>query len=135
MRTACFALALAAAAALPAKAVAGPAAGDGADDVSKGQIEFNNHCRTCHVVNEGDNRLGPSLHNIFGAKAGQVEGFGNYSGSLPSDMVWDEANLDKFIASPQAIAPNTSMAPYAGIEDPEIRKQIIDYLKEQSEGS
>ena len=135
MRNASFALALATAAALPAKADTGPAAGAGAGEANKGQIEFNNHCRTCHVVNEGDNRLGPSLHNIFGAKAGQVEGFGNYSGSLPSDMVWDEANLDKFIASPETVAPNTSMAPYSGIEDPETRKQIIEYLKAQSQGS
>lgn len=23
---------------------------------------FNTHCRTCHSLKEGDNRLGPSLH-------------------------------------------------------------------------
>lgn len=133
MRTARFTLILCAAGAFPAGAGVGPSPGGG--DASEGQIEFNNYCRTCHTVNEGDNRLGPSLHNIFGAPAGQVEGFGNYSGGLTSDIVWDEATLDQFIANPQSIASNTTMTPFAGVEDSETRKKIIDYLKEQKEES
>lgn len=132
MRTASLALILSAAWALPAAAGADPAPGG---DASKGQIEFNNHCRTCHTVKEGDNRLGPSLYNIFGAPAGQVEGFDNYSGGLSSNITWDEATLDKFIANPQSIASNTTMTPFAGVEDAETRKEIIQYLKEQKEGS
>ena len=31
----------------------------------EGQVAFNTHCRTCHSTKEGDNRLGPSLHNIY----------------------------------------------------------------------
>jgi cytochrome c2 len=27
-----------------------------------GQLTFNNVCRTCHTLKEGDNRLGPNLH-------------------------------------------------------------------------
>lgn len=132
MRTASLAFILSAAWALPAAAGAGPAPGG---DASKGQIEFNNHCRTCHTVNEGDNRLGPSLHNIFGSPAGQVEGFGNYSGGLTSSIAWDEATLDKFIANPQSIASNTTMTPFSGVQDAGTRKEIIQYLKEQKEGS
>ncbi len=132
MRKAFLAVMFGVASALPANA--GPATG-GAGDASEGQIQFNNHCRTCHTVKEGDNRLGPSLHNIFGSPAGQVEGFGNYSGGLTSDIVWDEDTLDKFIANPQSIASNTTMTPFSGIEDAEVRKQIIGYLKEQKEGS
>ena len=37
-----------------------------------GQQAFNNACRTCHVVKEGDNRLGPNLHKIVGRKAGSL---------------------------------------------------------------
>ena len=29
-------------------------------DVASGQLAFNNACRTCHSVKEGDNRLGPA---------------------------------------------------------------------------
>ena len=32
---------------------------------SDGEVKFNNHCRTCHSVKKDDNRMGPSLHDIF----------------------------------------------------------------------
>jgi cytochrome c len=32
-------------------------------DAGSGQLIFNNTCRTCHTTKEGDNRLGPNLHN------------------------------------------------------------------------
>jgi cytochrome c len=94
---------------------------------------FNNHCRTCHSVKEGDNRLGPSLHNIFGRKAGSSPGYANYSqGMKSSGIVWDEATLDKFIENPEQVVPNNNMKPYKGIEDADVRKQIVDFFKSQS---
>ncbi len=115
------------------------AAGEGAastksDDAGKdspGQVAFNTHCRNCHSVKPDDNRLGPSLHKIVGAKAGQAKGFGNYSGGLTPDITWDEATLDKFIADPKSVASNTTMTPFPGIPDAEQRKLIIEYLKTQ----
>lgn len=104
------------------------AADDGA--ASEGKLAFNNHCRTCHSVNEGDNRLGPSLHGIFGAKAGAASGYANYSQGLKSSgITWDEATLDKFIANPDAVIPNNNMNPYTGLTDAAVRKQIVEYLK------
>src|SRR6266566_9000404 len=41
-------------------------------DTESGQLTFNNACRTCHTTKEGDNRLGPNLHNIIGRKAGSL---------------------------------------------------------------
>lgn len=97
---------------------------------------FNNHCRTCHSVKEGDNRLGPSLHKIHGAKAGSSPGYASYSQGLKSSGVtWDDATLDKFIENPEQVIPNNNMKPYKGIGDQAVRKQIIDYLKSQSTGS
>ena len=94
---------------------------------------FNNHCRTCHSVKEGDNRLGPSLHNIYGAKAGASPAYPNYSqGMKSSGITWDEATLDKFIENPDQVIPNNNMKPYKGVGDPAVRKQIIDFLKSQS---
>ena len=43
-----------------------------------GQTAFNNSCRTCHTMKEGDNRQGPSLAGIIGRKdwpTVPVEGF------------------------------------------------------------
>jgi cytochrome c len=40
-----------------------------------GQQTFNNACRTCHTTKDGDNRLGPNLHNIIGRKAGSLQNY------------------------------------------------------------
>lgn len=94
---------------------------------------FNNHCRTCHSVKEGDNRLGPSLHNIHGAKAGSSSGYAGYSQGMKSaGVVWDDATLDKFIENPDQVIPNNNMKPYKGIDDPAVRKQIVDFLRSSS---
>ena len=96
---------------------------------------FNNHCRTCHSVKEGDQRLGPSLHNVYGAKAGSSSAYPGYSQGLKSSGVtWDEATLDRFIENPDQVIPNNNMKPYKGIADPAVRKQIVDFLKSQSAG-
>lgn len=100
---------------------------------SEGQTAFNNHCRTCHSTKEGDNRLGPSLHNIVGAKAGSVPGYNNYSGALASSgITWDEATLERFLANPEQVVPNNNMKPFSGINDAATRKQIVEFLKTQS---
>jgi cytochrome c len=114
---------------LPAAAWAGEAAAPAAEGEDAGQVAFNTHCRTCHSVKPDDNRLGPTLHGISGAKAGQVKDFKNYSGQLDETVTWDDATLDKFLANPTAFASNTTMKPFAGIEDAAQRKLIIDYLK------
>ncbi len=95
------------------------------------QLAFNTHCRHCHSMIEGDNRLGPSLFDIFGAKAGEVEGFANYSGSLRGNITWDEATLDRFIADPPSVAPSTNMI-YPGVADTAERMTIIEFLRANS---
>jgi cytochrome c len=95
-----------------------------------GQVNFNNHCRTCHSMKEGDNRMGPALHDIFGAKAGSVAGYPNYSQGLKSSgITWDEGTLDRFIENPDHVIPNNNMKPFKGVTDPGVREQIISFLK------
>ena len=65
-----------------------------------GQLTFNNACRTCHTTKEGDNRLGPNLHNIIGRKAGSQPNYGYSSAMKGADFVWDKEKLDRFIAKP-----------------------------------
>jgi cytochrome c len=94
---------------------------------------FNGHCRQCHSVKEGDNRLGPSLHNIYGAKAGSSPAYPGYSQGMKSaGVTWDDATLDKFIENPDQVIPNNNMKPFQGIADQAVRKQIVDFLKSQS---
>ena len=95
-----------------------------------GQVAFNNHCRTCHSVQPGDNRLGPNLHAIIGRKAGAEKEYAAYSQAMKSaDLTWDAATLEKFIADPEAVVRNNNMKPYKGIPDPGLRKEIVAYLK------
>lgn len=98
----------------------------------EGQLSFNSHCRTCHSVNEGDHRQGPSLHGIFGAEAGS-SGYPNFSSSLSnSGVTWDEKTLDRFIANPEQLIPGNTMKPYSGISDKAERKKIVEYLKSEA---
>ena len=94
-----------------------------------GQLLFNNTCRTCHSVKKGDNRLGPSLHGIVGRKSGGLTNY-NYSESMKgSDLVWDKATLDRFIANPDAVVKGNRMQPYGGMPTAADRAKLIGYLE------
>ena len=94
-----------------------------------GQIAFNNACRTCHTVREGDNRLGPNLSRVIGRKAGSLPNY-NYSESMKkADLVWDKQNLDRFIANPDAVVSGNNMKPYGGIASADERAKIVAFLE------
>jgi cytochrome c len=102
--------------------------GDGGQD---GQILYNNACRTCHTLREGDNRLGPNLHKIMGRKAGSLSGYGYSSAMKGADLTWDKATLDRFIANPDQVVSGHSMRPYGGIASADERAKIIAFLEAQ----
>ncbi len=80
---------------------------------SNAELAFNNHCRECHMVDKGDNRVGPSLCGIIGRKAGSMPGFPNYSAALQdSGITWEASSLDKWIADPNAFVPGNNMNPF-----------------------
>jgi cytochrome c len=107
----------------------GQGASADAPKANAGQAAFNNNCRTCHSPKEGDNRLGPSLNGIVGAKAGSRSGYPSYSGALKgSGITWDAATLDRFIANPDDVVPNNNMKPFKGVPDAAVRKSIVAYL-------
>ena len=104
-----------------------PQASQGTEHAS-GQQAFNNACRTCHIVREGDNRLGPNLHRIVGRKAGSLPDYAFSSAMKEAGFVWDEEKLDRFIASPDEVVPGNSMKPYGGLASSDDRKKIIAFL-------
>ena len=95
-----------------------------------GQLLFNNACRTCHTLEEGDNRLGPHLHGLLGRKAGSLPGYSYSSAMAGSGIVWDDATLDRFIEDPEAVVPGHNMKPYTGLASPEERARLIAFLKQ-----
>ena len=104
-----------------------PQASQGTEDVS-GQQAFNNACRTCHMVKEGDNRLGPNLYKVVGRKAGSLPDYGFSSAMKEAGFVWDEEKLDRFIAKPDEVVPGNNMKPYGGLSSGDDRKKIIAFL-------
>jgi cytochrome c len=44
-----------------------------------------------------------------------------------SDIVWDEENMEKFVAKPKAFLPGTKMV-FAGLKKDDQRENLIAYL-------
>ena len=101
----------------------------GQDAGVSGEQAFNNSCRTCHTVKDGDNRVGPHLHNIIGRKAGSVANFPYSEAMKSSDIVWDERTLLRFIEDPEAVVSGNGMKPYSGVRSAEDRAGIVAFLK------
>jgi len=85
-------------------------------------------CAICHKVEPGKHGLGPSLANVFGAKAGEAAGFRYSPAMAAADLTWNQATLDRYLDNPQAVVPGTTMA-FAGVKDAAKRAEIIAYLK------
>jgi cytochrome c len=122
-RFAALALLTAVALATPAAAQEGNAE-EGAEVFKK--------CRACHDVGpQAKNKVGPVLTGIIGRKAGSVEGF-PYSDANKTagagGLVWTEEVLFKYLENPLAFMKGTKMA-FAGLSDPQDRKDVIAYLK------
>ena len=103
-------------------------------EVASEQQVFNNACRTCHTIKEGDNRQGPNLYKIIGRKAGSLPDY-NYSSAMKgAGFVWDEEKLEHFITSPDEVVPGNNMKPYSGLASADDRKKVIAFLKSVSTG-
>jgi cytochrome c len=85
-------------------------------------------CKTCHVVEKGVNRVGPSLHGVVGRTAGSIEGFKYSPANKNSGLVWTEEQLFTYLEAPQRVVKGTYMA-FAGLKNPQDRADVIAYLK------
>jgi cytochrome c len=103
-------------------------------DAAAGQQMFNNACRTCHTVREGDNRQGPNLHRIIGRKAGSLPGYGYSSAMKEAGFAWDADKLNRFMATPDAVVSGNTMKPYSGLASADDRAKIIAYLQSGAAG-
>jgi cytochrome c len=109
--------------------LAGSALADG--DAARGEKKFGD-CAACHKLEAGANNVGPSLHGIFGRKAGEIADF-RYSPAIKrSGLVWTPETVDKFITDPQAMVPGNRM-PYAGMAGAADRADLIAFLSKASQ--
>jgi cytochrome c len=95
-----------------------------------GATLFANQCGTCHTVEHGaPPRQGPNLAGVVGRRAGSLPGFQYSPAFARADFVWDDARLDRWLTSPQAMLPGAVMLYHQS--DPKVRQLIIAWLKEQ----
>ena len=98
-----------------------------AGDASRGEALYRD-CRNCHAFDR--NEAGPLHRGVVGRTAGTVAGY-DYSPALKgAKIVWTEANLDKWLADPEALVPGTKM--FFAVDSAADRADIIAFLKERA---
>lgn len=117
-------------AAAVAAVIVGMAAPAFAQDVAKGQRVFNTQCRACHKVEkDASSPVGPTLHGLFGRKAGSLAGFEFSDAMKASGITWDDATLAEYLKDPKAKVPGGKMA-FAGVKNPAQLDDLLAYLKD-----
>jgi cytochrome c len=102
------------------------AASDSRAQEADGERLFRQRCSSCHSLEAGQNRAGPSLAGINGRTAGSAEG-ARYSPALRnSKIVWNAETLDRFLASPRQFVPGTTMS--IGITNEAQRQALVKFL-------
>ncbi|MEM7509103.1 MAG: c-type cytochrome [Pseudomonadota bacterium] len=102
-------------------------------EMSNGERQFTRKCSICHDLTPGTSRrAGPTLHGLFGRRAGTVEGY-LYSDTLKnSDIVWGSDTIDKlFDLGPDHYTPGTKM-PMQRIARLEDRQDLIEFLRKNT---
>jgi cytochrome c len=118
MKCLLFVLVLAVAAVAPARA--------GGDAVN-GQKLYAARCMACHTIDASI--AGPAHRGVVGRVAGRLSGY-EYSPALKkSGVVWNEGNLDRWLANPETFIPGQRM--FYAVPDAQERADLIAYLKTQ----
>lgn len=99
-------------------------------DAAKGATDFLT-CKTCHAIEEGVNKIGPSLHGVVGRKSGSIAGFSYSAANKNSGITWTPEKLFQYLENPQRVVPGTKMS-FIGLPDPQKRADVIAYLKSNS---
>jgi len=85
-------------------------------------------CASCHVVEPGVNRVGPSLAGIVGRAAGSIDGYNYTEANANSGITWTPEKMFQYLEDPRRVVPGTKMA-FAGLKDGQDRANVIAYLQ------
>lgn len=91
-----------------------------------GAMLFRQRCAGCHTVVPGARGvIGPNLSGLVGRKAASTTF--TYSPALKaSKLVWNRANLDRYLTAPNKLVPGTRMV--IAVSDAKQRAAILDFL-------
>ena len=99
-------------------------AAQAASDLEKGK-RIMRRCATCHSLEAGKSRLGPTLHKVIGRKAGTAPNY-RYSQSYvdagEKGLVWTEQNITDYLEDPLRF-----MRDYLG--DPKAASRMVHKWK------
>ena len=120
--------------ALALAVLAGPALAAETGDLERGAVLWAK-CKSCHMIGDGaKNRTGPHLNEVFGRRAGSVEGY-RYSDDLAREgadgLTWDADKLDIYLENPKALVSQTRMN-FRGLKDAADRTDLIAFLRTYS---
>ena len=101
-----------------------------ADAMPNGERQFMRKCSICHALTPPPSRkAGPTLHGVFGRRAGTVPGY-RYSDVLSgSDIIWSDDTIDQlFDLGPDHYIPGSKM-PMQVIAGAEDRRDLVEFLR------
>lgn len=101
-------------------------------DAKKGKKVFR-QCMACHnVAAKGPNRAGPTLHGLFGRKAGGDSAYSRYSDAFKAaDFIWTEERIFDFIADPNAYVPGLQATMRVRkVRTEQERNDVIAFLRQ-----
>jgi cytochrome c len=105
-----------------------------AQDAAAGEKVFAK-CKACHVVDQDQNKVGPSLMGVVGRTAGTHPGF-KFSPAMvkagQEGLVWDDAKLTEYLRNPRGMIKGGKMA-FPGLKKDDELANVIAYLKQFSQ--
>jgi cytochrome c len=110
-------------------AVAAPTAwAQAPGNATAGAAVFKRACAVCHSIDPARQRpTGPNLNGVAGRKAAAGT-FPRYSAGLrASNIIWTDANLDRYLANPRDVVKGGTML--FRLPNPKDRADVIAYLK------
>lgn len=100
------------------------------ETMPNGERQFMRKCSICHALTPGPSRkAGPTLHGVFGRKAGTLPGY-SYSKTLnTASFAWTDETINAlFDEGPDHYIPGSKM-PMQVIAKPSDRADLIAFLK------
>ncbi len=102
-----------------------------AQDAAAGEKVFAK-CKACHVIDQDQNKVGPSLKGVVGRTAGTHPDFKYSNGMIEAGkagLVWDDAKLTEYLRDPRGMIKGGKMA-FPGLKKDDELANVIAYLKQ-----
>ena len=104
-----------------------PLAAHAVGDPKEGAEVFK-RCAVCHTAQKGGgDGLGPNLSGVVGRKSATRPGYAYSPALKKAGLIWNEANLNKWVAGPQRVAPGNKMM-FPGLSSKKQQADVVAYL-------